>query len=29
MGRIERYQINGPTTWIFRPRNSFDADGPL
>lgn len=29
MGRIERYQINGPTTWNFRPRNSFDADGPL
>ncbi|WP_371259908.1 hypothetical protein [Bradyrhizobium sp. WSM3983] len=28
-GRIERYQINAPTTWNFRPRNSFDADGPL
>ncbi|WBL77731.1 nickel-dependent hydrogenase large subunit [Bradyrhizobium xenonodulans] len=28
-GRIERYQINAPTTWNFSPRISFDADGPL
>jgi hydrogenase large subunit len=28
-GRIERYQINAPTTWNFLPRNCFDADGPL
>ncbi|MFB6463943.1 hypothetical protein ACFDR6_29870 [Bradyrhizobium sp. 1AS20L] len=29
IGRIERYQINAPTTWNFSPRSSFDADGPL
>lgn len=28
-GRIERYQINAPTTWNFSPRISFDADGLL
>ncbi|WP_452101138.1 nickel-dependent hydrogenase large subunit [Bradyrhizobium monzae] len=28
-GRIERYQINAPTTWNFSPRISFDADGML